>query len=212
MKNYYYFLGVSEDAPGEDIKKAYRKLSLKYHPDRNPDDEFFANRFRETKEAYEVLVDPDRRTLYNKSLAMAQRTTRSPLPPIIRQFTSSKIRVSDGEEVILKWHTENADVVKILPFGLDKASGERVFKITKFVDGKFNVVLHATNTLVNKTIVQGITITQVSDRGPTDREEAIRDLFQKPMDSKTSERRQRFWPYLILLLLLSIIVYLASTA
>jgi hypothetical protein len=50
--------------------------------------------------------------------------------------------------------------VKVLPFGLEKSYGERVFKITEFKDGKFQILLHATNSL-HKTAVQGITITEV---------------------------------------------------
>ena len=53
MKDYYYFLGIKPNASSEDIKKAYRKLSLKYHPDKNENDDFFTKRFREIKEAYE---------------------------------------------------------------------------------------------------------------------------------------------------------------
>ncbi|WP_313216807.1 DnaJ domain-containing protein, partial [Soonwooa sp.] len=64
MKDYYYFLGVSQDASAEDIKKAYRKLSMKYHPDKNDNDDFFELRFREVQEAYEVLIDVDRRKSY----------------------------------------------------------------------------------------------------------------------------------------------------
>jgi hypothetical protein len=52
-------------------------------------------------------------------------------------------------------------VVKVLPFGLEKPYGERVFKITEFKDGKFQILLHATNSLLHKTAVQGITITEV---------------------------------------------------
>jgi hypothetical protein len=48
-----------------------------------------------------------------------------------------------------------------LPFGLEKPYGERIFKITEFKDGKFQLLLHATNSLLHKTVVQGITITEV---------------------------------------------------
>ena len=192
MKNYYYFLGVKENASEEDIKKAYRKLSLKYHPDKNPGDDYFAERFRETNEAYEILADPEKRKFYNQSLALAQRTTRSQLPPVIRQFSASKIRVSNGDEIILKWHTQHADVVKILPFGLEKASGERNIKVTKFEEDKFNVVLHATNTLLNKTVVQGITITEVTERGPVDRRLLLEIYFKPPNNHKSKISLRNF--------------------
>lgn len=164
MKDYYYFLGIKSDASDEDIKKAYRKLSLKYHPDKNPGDEFFADRFREVQEAYDVLGSPENRKEYDRSYEHNQRSTRSALPPHIKSFSSNKIQAVKGEEIILKWQTNNADVVKILPFGLEKTFGERSFKITEFKDGKFHVVLQATNTLRNMTVVKGITISEVFER------------------------------------------------
>jgi molecular chaperone DnaJ len=53
-RDYYDVLGVSRDAGEEDIKKAYRKLALKHHPDRNPNDREAEERFKEAAEAYEV--------------------------------------------------------------------------------------------------------------------------------------------------------------
>lgn len=161
MKNYYYFLGINEDASDEDIRRTYRKLSLKYHPDKNPDDEFFSERFRETQEAYETLIDPDLRKTYDANFEGYQKSFRSHLPPQIKTFTADKIRVKKGESIIIKWNTSNADVVKIMPFGLEKPYGERIFKITEFQDGKFQLLLHAYNSLLRKTAVQGITIAEV---------------------------------------------------
>lgn len=65
-KDYYEILGVSRDASTEEVKKAYRKLALKYHPDRNPDDPEAEERFKEVTEAYEVLRDPEKRSQYNR--------------------------------------------------------------------------------------------------------------------------------------------------
>ncbi len=65
-KDYYEVLGVARDASDSDIKKAYRKLAMKYHPDRNPDDKTAEEKFKELGEAYEVLSDADKRAAYDR--------------------------------------------------------------------------------------------------------------------------------------------------
>ena len=64
-KDYYKILGVSKDASLEEIKKAYRKLALKYHPDRNKGDKEAEAKFKEINEAYAVLSDPEKRKQYD---------------------------------------------------------------------------------------------------------------------------------------------------
>ena len=64
--DYYQVLGVERNASGDDIKKAYRKLALKYHPDRNPGDTEAEAKFKEAAEAYEVLSDSDKRRRYDQ--------------------------------------------------------------------------------------------------------------------------------------------------
>lgn len=65
-KDYYKILGVGRGATQDEIKKKYRKLAAKYHPDKNPDDPEAIKKFKELGEAYEVLKDPEKRKLYNQ--------------------------------------------------------------------------------------------------------------------------------------------------
>jgi len=65
-RDYYEVLGVNRDADGEAIKKAYRRLAMKHHPDRNPDNPKAEELFKEAKEAYEVLTDENKRAAYDR--------------------------------------------------------------------------------------------------------------------------------------------------
>ena len=65
-RDYYEVLGVDKNASQDEIKKAYRKLAIKYHPDRNPGDEEAESKFKEAAEAYEVLHDENKRAQYDQ--------------------------------------------------------------------------------------------------------------------------------------------------
>ncbi|SME98827.1 molecular chaperone DnaJ [Pseudogulbenkiania subflava] len=65
-RDYYDTLGVNRDASDDDVKKAYRKLAMKYHPDRNPDSKDAEEKFKEVKEAYEILSDGQKRAAYDQ--------------------------------------------------------------------------------------------------------------------------------------------------
>src|SRR5690349_10301752 len=65
-RDYYEILGVARDAADADIKKAYRRVAMKYHPDRNPGDKESEDRFKEANTAYEVLSDSQKRSAYDQ--------------------------------------------------------------------------------------------------------------------------------------------------
>jgi len=79
-KDYYEVLGVSRSASKDDIKKAYRKLALQYHPDKNPDNKDAEEHFKEVNEAYEVLSNDDKRRRYDQfgHAALVLRPHREP--------------------------------------------------------------------------------------------------------------------------------------
>ena len=65
-RDYYEVLGVDKSASAEEIKKAYRKMAIKYHPDKNPGDKEAEEKFKEAAEAYSILSDPDKKSRYDQ--------------------------------------------------------------------------------------------------------------------------------------------------
>ena len=83
--DYYKVLGVGKNATDEEIKKAYRKLARKYHPDRNPGDKPAEERFKEISQAHDVLSDPDKRKEYDRGGMFAGFAGSAASIPRVRQ-------------------------------------------------------------------------------------------------------------------------------
>ena len=65
-RDFYQILGVTKSASTSEIKKAYRKLAVKYHPDKNPDDPDAVTKFHDINDAYEILQDDEKREIYDR--------------------------------------------------------------------------------------------------------------------------------------------------
>lgn len=78
LKDYYHILGLEKSAEPEQIKKAYRKLAVKYHPDHNHGDKAAEEKFKEISEAYAVLIDPSKRAQYDRAQATGEAKQADP--------------------------------------------------------------------------------------------------------------------------------------
>lgn len=156
MKDFYYILGVPQTASAEDVKKAYRKLVQKFHPDKNDGDPFFAERFQEIKEAYDTLSEPARRTIYDaerkkaSSPASPQKTTTS--APVIEFFRTDKTAFAYGDAVTFYWKTSGANKVVIKPFGQVPATGEKTYRLKDFKNPTLSFELLAERTGSGKQV------------------------------------------------------------
>jgi molecular chaperone DnaJ len=90
-KDFYDILGVPRDVSDEDLKKAYRKLVLKYHPDRNPGDKTAEEKIREINAAYEVVGDPEKRRTYDRLRFGDEVRAETPDPDVILQQMEEKL-------------------------------------------------------------------------------------------------------------------------
>jgi len=99
-RDYYEVLGVSRSASDDEIKRAYRKLAKKYHPDRNPDDAAAEANFKEVQHAYDILKDPAKRKQYDQygEVGVGEWGT-GPTGEQVYQWGGSKVNVEDLEEL-----------------------------------------------------------------------------------------------------------------
>ena len=93
-RDYYEVLGVRRDASNDELKKAYRKLALEFHPDRNPNNPTAAERFREAAEAYETLGDPERRKIYDQFGATGEK--RRPADAVLLPAAAGAVTPADS--------------------------------------------------------------------------------------------------------------------
>ena len=133
MKDYHYILGVPRTASPEEIRKAYRKLSTKFHPDKNEGDKFFEERFKEINEAYEYLSKNYTKgpETHNKKKQEQPKSENAIPDPEIIKFEANKLIISDGETLTLSWETKYGSLVELSGIGKVEASGSKSFHVRK---------------------------------------------------------------------------------
>lgn len=158
MKDYYYILGINKGASTDEIKTAYRKLSQKFHPDKNEDDVFFADRFKEILEAYETLSNNSQRIKYDSNFLYNGQASKTNsgynFEPIIDYFKANKLTFEYDEEITFSWKTINSDKVTIKPFGNVQAIGQKTYKIKDFKSPILHFELIAENSNIGRQTKQ----------------------------------------------------------
>ena len=132
-KNYYSVLGVSKNATERELKSAFRKLALKYHPDKNSGNKTAENKFKEINEAYNVLSDSEKRKMYDR-LGSNWREGQSFTPPRGGGFGRRQQRQSFGNQDFGQFEGFS-DFFKSI-FGADNFGGSR--QETNFFSGSQN--------------------------------------------------------------------------
>lgn len=158
--NYYQILGIEINATQAQIKKAYRKLSKKLHPDVNQGDVFFEKMFIQVQEAYEVLYNTEKRSVYDAQLLskkepIHKRATPQSATPTIHFFYSDAPYFANGQKITFFWSCTHVDRIVLKPFGeLEHHSGQIAFQINNYNKRILVVELIAENRKLNQRITK----------------------------------------------------------
>ena len=190
MKTYYEILGIANSAPIDAIKSAYRKLVIKYHPDRNPGNQDAEKRFIEINQAYEILSDSTLRNQYDLSLS-APKASRSTTnfsqnvyaqKPEIEIFYCNRTEIFSGETIDFYWRTQNADVVYLNPFGQVATSGHKKVRFKNMKSPSVQIDLIAYNTVAKTKNTRYFIIKSIMKMPTEERNQVLKKRFFKFLD------------------------------
>ena len=209
MKDYYSILGLKHDASQLEIKKAYRKLSLKFHPDQNNGDPFFVEMFKQINEAYTMLSNPN---LNNKEgedyhrKSDKQNSTKTEPASVVR-FGSNLKKFRNGDEILITWETKNTDSVIIQPIGKVEVSGTKKFRIKNIEDNAVYLKIIASNSKNNTSDEKMVVLQRIHNTRPY----VPRNYRDDLISTKGRIGRAAYaWRFLLLVLLFLISIWLSD--
>lgn len=204
MKDYYYILGISKEATIVEIQQAYQKLALKFHPDNNGGDSFFASHYEKIKEAYLVLSDDHKRFRYDKArtndISEELHLILDGPAPVITSFFASKKAGKKGGLLTISWEVLNAEFVHISLIGEVASNGTQTIRLeeenetTKFL----TIILKARNSQSAKETVKDLKIKNLdynenfdilgSNKPPTSKVKPTKPSFVPNFSKKANKK------------------------
>lgn len=213
MKDYYYLLGLNRNASDDDIKKAYRKLSKKFHPDVNDGDLYFTERFKDIQEAYDILSDSKKKLNYDFDFSRTGEYSKNDNKSefVIKEFSIDKSKAHLGDDIIIRWQTEGASTVSINLFGDVKNNGEIKYKFLNCSAKSLLLILETFDIKSNKKYEKTIILENLtySDIYKEIYKDLRNEFLRKNILSKVFEWIKNTNPFLYLVIKCWILVSLA---
>jgi len=213
IKNYYAILQVEPSASTAEIKKAYRRLALKFHPDKTNNDTYAAAQFAEIKEAYEVLTDPARKDYYLQqrwyNQSMGYRKTQEIITPVSLLKQSLEL-----ERYVSKLDTFRMDKTQLQNYLLELLNDEAIEKVNQFQETAINKNIIAVLLKTIQPLSAGMAETVINQ---LQKFSAVSEQTRKQMQeylngSKKRDTIEKYkpWAIALLTLLLCVLIWLMS--
>lgn len=212
LKDYYAILELEPRAGPAEIRKAYRRLAMALHPDKNPDDPYAKARFEEIREAYEVLIDPGKKENYlQQRWYYFQSGNRKPSPPVTPDAFLKQLLEIDR-------HISKLDQFRMDRYGLQNhilelLSDERIEKLNGFRDISVNdeiagILIRCFGSLSYKMLGQPVAQLRKIELSDHVRGQVNAFIIRR----KNNDQWEKYKPWLILMLVISIcvLIYLSQ--
>lgn len=209
LKDYYFILGLEPSATLAEIKKAYRKLALQFHPDKNHQDPYASAQFTEIKEAYEVLTDPSKKAYYLQQRWYNQSTGRRTKQATVTPVTILK-QALELEKYVSRLDHFRMDTKGLQEYILELVNNDTIEKLNRFKEEATNdtivdTLLHCVKPLPFALTVDVIRqLQKIRTNDPTSKK-----LADHAISRQKKYRRERYtiWVILLLVILFCLLIF-----